>query len=183
LLEQAGLKFIVVVPSLPEPDEVFPKLPPTQQAEALAYFKARATAEDYPDDYILGADTIVAHDGRVFGKASDSDHARRMLGELSGSRHQVVTGVALLGPEGERLITSESTFVTMRKMTDQELDDYIRSGEWENKAGAYAIQETADRFVEKIEGSFSNVVGLPVELVIRMLHELKTHPDRHRADK
>ena len=96
-----------------------------------------------------------------------------MLRHLSGTRHAVITGVALLGPDGRQRIDSETTFVTMREMTDDEVEQYIASGEWIGKAGAYAIQETADRFVDKIEGSFSNVVGLPVELVGRMVAELQ----------
>ena len=86
-----------------------------------------------------------------------------MLGELSGTRHVVITGVALIGPGGHRRIASELTHVTMRELTPEERDGYVASEEWAGKAGAYAIQETADRFVEKVEGSFSNVVGLPLE--------------------
>ena len=93
----------------------------------------------------------------------------------------MVTGVALLGPDGQRLIASATTHVTMRQMTDQEIDAYVDSGEWEDKAGAYAIQETADRYIEAVEGSFTNVVGLPVELVLRMLHEMREHPQAHKV--
>ena len=92
-----------------------------------------------------------------------------MLETLSGSRHAVITGVALLGPGPRRLIASDTTHVTMRRMTDDEIQAYLDSGEWQGKAGAYAIQETADRFVTSVEGSFTNVVGLPMELVRRML--------------
>ena len=181
LLGEAGLKFIAVTPSITEPDDIFERLPPMQQAEALAYFKARAVAERFPRRYVLGADTIVAKGNRVFGKPVGQDEARQMLGELSGSRHRVITGVALLGPGGERLIASDVTFITLRAMTPRELDDYIASGEWQGKAGAYAIQETADRFVSAVEGSFTNVVGLPMELLDRMLHELRSHPSVHKV--
>ncbi|KKK82794.1 hypothetical protein LCGC14_2799860, partial [marine sediment metagenome] len=81
----------------------------------------------------------------------------------------VITGVALLGPGPRRLIASDTTHVTMRRITDDEIQAYLDSGEWQGKAGAYAIQETADRFVTSVEGSFTNVVGLPMELVRRML--------------
>ena len=96
-----------------------------------------------------------------------------MLRRLSGTRHVVITGVALLGPNGYRRIASESTFVTMRAMSDEEIVGYLDSGEWQGKAGAYAIQETADRFVDRIEGSLSNVVGLPMERIERMVAEIE----------
>jgi len=181
LLAEAGIPFVAVTPSLSEPDDILTKLPPLQQAEALAYFKARAVAEQMPGRYVLGADTIVAKGSEVLGKPSDEAAARRMLRELSGARHRVITGVALLGPGGERLIASDVTFITMRPMSPREIDGYIASGEWRGKAGAYAIQETADRFVAAVEGSFSNVVGLPLELVRRMLRELREHPEAHKA--
>lgn len=181
LLTEAGYRFLVAAPVLDEPDEVLGKLTPAQQAESLAYFKARTIGDLHPEAYVLGADTIVALGRRVLGKPSDAAEARQMLTSLGGTRHIVITGVALLGPNGERIIASDATYVTMRPMTSEELDQYIASGEWMGKAGAYAIQETADRFVTKVEGSFSNVVGLPVEMVQRMLRELEEHPEKHRV--
>lgn len=172
LLAEAGLQFQVVAPPLPEPNQQSEGLSPAEHAEALAYFKARAVADLHPDALVLGADTVVAAAGRLLGKADDPEQARAMLESLSGTRHQVITGVALLGPGGKRLITSDVTWVTMRKMTGQEIQAYVDSGEWVGKAGAYAIQMTADRYVEKLEGSFSNVVGLPMELVTRLLRVL-----------
>ncbi|MCD4825326.1 MAG: Maf family protein, partial [Phycisphaerae bacterium] len=86
--------------------------------------------------------------------------------------HAVITGVALLGPGDTRQIASETTYVTMRPMTDEEIDEYITSGEWRDKAGAYAIQETADQFIRTVDGSFSNVVGLPMELLGQMMTHL-----------
>ena len=104
-----------------------------------------------------------------------------MLESLSGTRHEVTTGVALLGPAGERLIASETTRVTMRRMTGSEIDGYVNSGEWRGKAGGYSLQETTDRFIRDINGSFSNVVGLPIELVTRMIDELRQRSEAHRA--
>ena len=176
---QAGYDFDVVDPPLGEPDQATEDLTPTQLAEALAYFKARAVSETHPGRRVLGADTVVATDAHVLGKPADAAEARRMLESVSGTRHAVITGVALLEAETQRLIASDVTHVTMREMTEQEIDDYVASGEWEGKAGAYAIQETADRFVDSIEGSFTNIVGLPMELVERMIHEL----DRHVGDQ
>ena len=181
LLAEAGIPFTVVAPMLAEPEDLFSRLPPMQQAEALAYFKARTVADQFPGRYVLGADTIVAKGNRVLGKPADQDQARAMLAELSGTRHRVITGVALLGPDGERLIASDVTFITLRAMSPQDIDGYIASQEWRGKAGAYAIQETADRFISAVEGSFSNVVGLPIELVERMIHELRARPEAHRV--
>jgi len=169
LLTEAGVAFEVVAPPIAEPAELPDDLAPAPMAEALAYFKARTVADMRPGACVLGADTVVAAGGKVLGKAGDRLDAERMLRELSGSRHAVITGVALLLPDGQRQIASETTHVTMRAMSEEEIDGYLASGEWVDKAGAYAIQETADRFVVKVEGSFSNVVGLPIELVGRMI--------------
>jgi len=181
LLAEAGYRFKVVDPPIHEPDETMSRLPPTQQAEALAYFKARAVAEGHPDVWVLAADTIVSLNDQILGKPADQADAQRMLEALSGSRHAVITGVALLGPQGQRLIASETSYVTMRKMSEEEIHSYLDSGEWLGKAGAYAIQETADRFIKKAEGSFTNVVGLPMELVAQMFEEMLKHPEAHKV--
>ncbi len=172
LLAEAGYDFEVVDPPIEEPTDLGPALMPTGRAEALAYFKARSVADFMPHAYVLGADTVVASAGaqaELLGKPADSIEAARMLRRLSGTRHEVITGVALLGPGGYRHISSDVTYVTIRPMTEGEIEAYVASGEWIDKAGAYAIQESADRFVEKVEGSFSNVVGLPMEMVGRMI--------------
>jgi len=180
LLREAGESFDVVAPPIPEPDHVPADLSPARQAESLAYFKARAVAERHEDACVLGADTVVAVADAVLQKPADQWDARGMLRRLSGTRHAVITGVALLGPGETRLIASDTTFVTMRRIDPDEIEGYVASGEWIGKAGAYAIQETGDRFVERVEGSFSNVVGLPMELIERMLGELRLHPGAHR---
>ncbi len=172
LLAGAGYDFEVVDPPMEEPTDMGSALTPAERAEALGYFKARSVADGMKDACVIGADTVVACAGEsavVLGKPADRAEAERMLRSLSGTRHQVITGVALLGPGDRRQIASAVTHVTMRPMTDAEIEAYIESGEWIGKAGAYAIQETADRFVDKVEGSFSNVVGLPIEMVIGMI--------------
>lgn len=179
LLERAGIAHRVVPPSIEEPAQSVLHLPPAGQAEALAYFKASAVAKEHPRALILGADTVVAVGQEVLGKPCDADDARRMLCTLSNTRHQVITGIALLKDAQTRLICSATTWVTMRPIADAEVADYVRSGEWEGKAGAYAIQETADRFVTAVEGAFDNVVGLPVELLQNMLAELRCHASAH----
>jgi len=181
LLAEAGYAFDAVDPPVGEPDHGCHLLPPRQQAESLAYFKARSVAERLPEAVVLGADTVVACAGRVLGKPSGPEEALDMLRRLSGRRHAVITGVALLGPGAIRLIASDVTHVTMRPITDEEIGAYVASQEWRGKAGAYAIQETADRFVREVEGSFSNVVGLPMELLARMMRELEAHGQSHKA--
>jgi len=168
-MRQAGLTCRVVHPPIHEPDDIDETLTPAGQAEALAYFKASAVRRLHADSVILGADTVVSIDREILGKADEPAQAAAMLARLSGTRHEVITGVALLGAGHWRMIASETTRVTMRTITPAELDGYVESGEWCGKAGAYAIQETGDRFVVKVDGSFSNVVGLPMELVTRML--------------
>ena len=183
LLREAGMAFETVVPPIHEPAEVDGKLPPVQQAEALAYFKARAVQQMRDRAFVLGADTIVlSARGHILGKPADAAEARSMLEALSNTTHDVITGVALLGPDHQRIIASEVTHVTMRRVGPGEIDEYIDSGEWKGKAGAYAIQETADRFIADLDGSFSNVVGLPMELVTRMLAELRRGREAHRTE-
>jgi len=139
-------------------------------------------ADQAPDACVLGADTLVSVAGKVMVKPQDDSDARRMLRELSGTRQEVITGVGMICPDNTRLISSETTRVTMREISEAEIDAYIASGEWKDKAGAYAIQDTADQFVTLVEGSFTNVVGLPMELVERMLRELHERPDAHRIN-
>ena len=169
LLAGAGVEFEVVPPPIDEPTGDCRRVGPVQQAEALAFFKAAAVHELHRDAWVLAADTIVALDGVILGKPDDEAGARGMLRTLSGTRHAVITGVALLSPGGTRRLAAAQTYVTMQAMSDAEIDEYIAGGEWVGKAGSYAIQESADRFVESVEGSFTNVVGLPMELVTRLL--------------
>jgi len=179
LLTEAGYRFRAVAPRLAEPAYIPPGVPPAHLAEALAYFKARSVAEVLPCEIVLGADTVVTREGRTFGKAADEAEARRMLRDLSGSRHTVTTGLALLAPAPaaqpppRRYVASDTTVIVMRELSDEEIDAYVASGEWRDKAGAYAIQETADAFVDHVEGSYTNVVGLPMELLERMLDKLR----------
>ena len=170
LLREAGIAFEVVAPKYEEPDARRGRFSPAEYAQAASYFKTRSVAEDYPDRLILGADTVVALEGRLFGKPADRDDARHMLSTLGGTTHQVITGVTLQAwRAGRRLIRHDITTVTMRDLTVAQLDAYLDSGQWQSKAGAYGIQDKADPFVERIQGSFSNVVGLPIEMLGDML--------------
>ena len=150
-------------------------------AERLAREKALAVFQGRPQDYVLGADTIVVVDDAILGKPRDAHDAARMLRLLSGRMHAVITGVCLVEAvaSGRRLVASEikaqtgseTTLVTMSDLSDDEIHDYIATGEPMDKAGAYAIQGVASRWIPRIEGDYSNVVGLPVPLVYAMLRE------------
>jgi len=169
LLREAGYDFETVEPSLDESAIRIPAdLSPAATAESLAYMKARNVAFMKPGRRILAADTVVSSHGRVIGKPADEQEAASMLRDLSSEPHKVITGVAILEKQDRRLIASEQTIVIMRPMSEEDILEYISTGEWRGKAGAYAIQETADRYIEKVDGSFSNVVGLPMELVEKM---------------
>ncbi len=180
LLTQAGYSFRIVTPPLQEPDDMGPGVPPHARAEALSYFKARSVLKLGARGIILAADTVVAHGDRVFGKPDGPDHARDILRRLAGTTHQVITGLTLIDTQSDvRVITHDRTRVTMRPMTARQLDRYIAGGSWKGKAGAYGIQDHADPFVQRIEGSFTNVVGLPMERLTALLTpqgELQPNP-------
>ncbi len=170
LLTEAGYRFRVIEPPISEPETMGADVPAVQQAEALSYFKARSIAPLIESEAILAADTIVSCDGQVFGKPIDRRDAHRILAALAGKPQEVITGVTLLSAKsGRRMIAHDVTTVWMRQLSEETLDRYLDSGEWTGKAGAYGIQDRADAFVERIEGSFTNVVGLPMELVASML--------------
>lgn len=129
-----------------------------------AYRKARGIAKQFPDALVLGADTLVYLGTTLFGKPANLADARAMLAQLQGHTHQVVTGVCLFHLRGHRCrIFAENTAVTFRPLSTVQIDDYLQRMNPLDKAGAYAIQEHGERIVEKISGSFSNVVGLPLE--------------------
>ena len=145
---------------------------PRDCAERLAREKALAVFRLRPRDFVLGADTVVVADGQMLGKPSDAEDAARMLRMLSGRTHEVITGVCLVGPELRISDTrSETTSVTMGEITDEDIRAYVANGEPMDKAGAYAIQGWASRWISRIEGDYFNVVGLPVCLVHEMLRE------------
>jgi septum formation protein len=168
LLRNAGITFEVQPANVPE--DPLPREAAKDCAERLARDKALAVAHRRPNDCVLGADTVVVVDGQILGKPADPADAERMLRLLSGREHQVITGVCLVA-DGKSFVTSETTLVTVNEITDQEIADYIATGEPMDKAGAYAIQGIASRWIPRIEGDYSNVVGLPVALVFRMLQK------------
>ncbi len=169
LLRNAGIAFEVQPADIPE--DPLPGESAKDCAERLAREKALAVALQRPHDIVLGADTVVVVDGQLLGKPSDAADAARMLRLLSGREHQVITGVCLVAG-GQPSVASETTLVTVSEITDQDIAGYVASGEPMDKAGAYAIQGLASRWIPRIEGDYSNVVGLPVVLVFRMLREI-----------
>jgi septum formation protein len=172
LLRQAGYRFDVVTPAFEEPRHKPPHLTPAQHVQAMAFFKAASVAEHYPDQLLLGADTVVSVGADLFGKPVDRADARRILSILTRRPHQVITGIALLAPAlDRRVIADDVTTVTLKPMSDAALEAYLDTNAWQGKAGAYGLQAGADAFVERIEGSYSNVIGLPMELLGRMLKQ------------
>ena len=134
--------------------------------------KARAGAAAHPDALVIGGDTEVVVEGRLLGKAADEGEARSHLQTLSGREHEVLGSLVLLGADGSERAGLASSSVTFRPVTDATLDLYIASGEWRDRAGAYAIQGLGSTLIERLEGDFSNVVGLPVGLLLELAPEL-----------
>ncbi|MGB2876368.1 MAG: Maf family protein [Gaiellaceae bacterium] len=161
ILDQLGIPFDVVVPEYDETRD---------DPVAHALGKARSVlgvAEDRP---VLGCDTEVICAGRVYGKPENEEDAESMLDSLSGKTHEVVSGLALITPAWEE-VHREVTRVTVRPLTPRDLAHYVASREWEGRAGAYAIQGLGASLVERIEGDYLNVVGLPGALLVRLLAE------------
>jgi len=184
LLRNVGISFVVQVADVDETP--LPGEGARDCAERLAREKALKVWRARPQDVVLGADTVVVVDGTILGKPADGDDAARMLRMLSGREHRVITGVCLVravvsgqgssskvkAPAREELKSaSETTVVTMSEISEREIRDYVATGEPMDKAGAYAIQGIASRWIPRIEGDYSNVVGLPVALVYRMLRK------------
>jgi len=168
LLRNAGIPFTVQPADIDETPRTGEA--PREYAERLAREKALAVWRLRPQDVVLGADTIVVVDEAILGKPANAGDAARMLRLLSGRVHRVITGVCVVGAvASEERIASETTLVTMNELSDEEIRDYIATGEPMDKAGAYAIQGMASRWIPRIEGDYSNVVGLPVALVHAML--------------
>ena len=171
LLCRAGYQFKLVYPPLEEPDR-HPRVDPASYAESLAFFKARSIADQHSTATILAADTITVLGDEIFGKPADRADADRILRALSGTVHSVITGVTLLHPRSERrLINHAVSRIRVRTLSAAMIDTYLNTGQWQGKAGAYGIQDEGDPFAERVDGSFSNVVGLPMELLASMFKE------------
>tara|TARA_B100000315_G_scaffold65404_1_gene59370 strand:- start:5354 stop:5944 length:591 start_codon:yes stop_codon:yes gene_type:complete len=171
LLRQIGIAPDHILPA--EIDETCLKNEqPRELVARLAAAKAAAIAKDHPDAFILAADTVVACGRRVMPKAETVADARAFLKLLSGRRHRVIGGLSIIAPDGASSARVVETAVTFKRLSEAELDFYLASGEWQDKAGAYAIQGLAARFVRSLNGSYSNVVGLPLFETSQMLSGL-----------
>ena len=168
ILEQLGVPFDVAAPQYEEHDP--PDADPVELVREHARGKARSVAAGAGDRPVLGVDTAVALDGRLFGKPSDAAAAERMLEELGGTTHAVVSGLCLVTP-GWELVEHDTTLVTFRSLTPRDLAANLAQREWEGRAGGYAIQGRGAALVERIEGDYLNVVGLPAALLVRVLAE------------
>jgi septum formation protein len=174
LLRNAAIPFTVQAANVDETP--LPGEAARDCAERLAREKALAVWRRRPREIVLGADTVVVVEKENLGKPLDADDAARMLRLLSGRQHQVITSVCLAREgrgetEPDIKVASETTIVTICEISEAEIREYVRSGEPMDKAGAYAIQGIASRWIPRIEGDYSNVVGLPIALVYRMLRE------------
>lgn len=169
LLEKLGLDFEVVVSKA---EEDLQEDDPVLLAEKLALKKARLVAGQQPEGLVIGADTVVALGGTILGKPKSKEEARKMLQLLSGKTHRVITGVALVeAPQGRARVDHEITQVSFRPLEPEEIEAYLQTGEPLDKAGAYGIQGLGGLLVERIEGCYSNVVGLPLTKLYLMLRE------------
>ena len=166
ILEQLRIPFEVVAPDYLEQD------PPDADPEELVGRHAEGKARSVHADgrITLGVDTTVVLGGRVYGKAADARDAARMLHELGGRTHTVFSGLCLLGA-GHDVVAHAATAVTFRRVSEETLAAYVASGEWEGRAGAYAIQGLGGRLIERIDGDYLNVVGLPAALLVSVLEE------------
>jgi septum formation protein len=172
LLKQAGLSFLVIPSSIDESE--FSHLPPEDYVKTLAESKATDISKKYPESWVIGADTIVLSDGHVLEKPKDKDDARAMLHQLSGTAHDVFTGYCICCEKESECITGVvKTTVYFKPLSDEEIEWYIHTDEPFDKAGAYAIQGLGTFLVQRINGSYTNVVGLPVCEIIEILIKKK----------
>jgi septum formation protein len=169
ILRDAGIPFVIRATDVPE--QRSPGEPAFDYVRRLAEEKACAVPIG-PGEVVLGADTVVVVDGQVLEKPRDAADAMRMLALLSGREHEVITGICLRS-EMRKIVDTATTRVWFVRLASDELEAYAASGEWMDKAGGYAIQGLASKLIDRIEGDYFNVVGLPVALVYRRLKEIK----------
>jgi len=170
LLSDAGYEFKVVAADINESSFLAEHLEPCEYAKKLALAKAKTVAAQYPDSLVIGADTIVDFNGQIIGKPTNAEDAERITRKLFSKTHKVITAIALVrSSDNTEIVKSDITEVYPKRMTNEQLTEHIKSESWRDKAGAYAIQENGDEFIEKIEGSLTNVMGLPMELLQQLL--------------
>ncbi len=170
LLTEAGYKFTVVQPDIDE--SAFPAkgIEACEYAERLALAKAKSVAEKYPDSLVIGADTVVDFQGQIIGKPANAKEAEQITKKLFSRPHKVITGIAIVRlSNGIELSESDTTTIYPKKLTTEQIARHIKSETWRDKAGAYSIKENGDEFIERIQGSLTNVMGLPMELLEQLL--------------
>ena len=173
LMADAGYKFEIVTPKVDESLFSSAGLAGREFAEKLALAKAQSVAPDFPDSVIIGADTIVDFNGQIIGKPADSSDAERITKMLFSAPHKVITALAFVRLKDElQTVQSDVTTVYPRQLTGEQIAGHIKGNSWRGKAGAYGIQESGDEFVEAVEGSITNVMGMPMELLATMLGQL-----------
>ena len=166
LLQKCGIPFTADAADLDE--TINPGNPLQEEIQALSFRKAEAVLKRHPDAIIIGSDTIVTIHGEVLGKPHDHEDAKRMLRELSGTTHEVITGLCILS-DRRNYQTVTVNQVSFFPLSEEEISSYVESGEADDKAGAYGIQGLAARYVKSIEGDFYSIMGLPVSLVYEEL--------------
>jgi len=170
LLAEAGYKFTVVRPDIDELAFPVEGIEACEYAERLALAKAKDVAQKHPDNLVIGADTVVDFEGQIIGKPTDAKDAEQITKKLFSKPHKVITGIAIVRlSDGIELSESDTTTVYPKRLTSEQIAEHVNSESWRDKAGAYAIKENGDEFVERIEGSLTNVMGLPMELLKRLL--------------
>jgi septum formation protein len=170
LLSKAGFVFNVIPSNIDESAFNTEGIPSIEHTRRLALAKAGAVAQRFPSQLVLGADTVVDFEGQIVGKPQDADDAERITRMLFSRPHKVITSVALVRIDDSlEIVETATTTVYPKKLTAEQIAEHIKKGDWRGKAGAYGIQETGDEFVEHIEGSFTNVIGLPMELLQDLL--------------
>ncbi|MHC4926905.1 MAG: Maf family protein [Planctomycetota bacterium] len=182
LLRKAGYCFEIVPSDVDESQFHEDGTGSQELAKILALAKAKEVAGRFPNALVIGSDTVVDLDGEIIGKPDDAEHAEQLTRRLFSQPHWVITGVALVCVEkGIEIVAADTTVVYPRQLTETQIADHITNGQWEGKAGAYGIQETGDEFVERIDGSFTNVMGLPMEMMGRLLEAQGVVPEQKRT--
>ena len=170
LLTQAGYRFTIVPPDIDESAFSTEAIAACEYAKRLALAKAENVAPKHPDCLVISADTIADYDGQIIGKPADAKEAEQITRKLFSAPHKVITGLAVVRLcDDTKLVRYDTTTVYPRKLTPEQIAEHIQSGSWQDKAGAYAIKEVGDEFIERIDGSLTNVMGLPMELLQRLL--------------
>jgi septum formation protein len=169
LLSLIGFKYEIYCPNVDE--SIFEGETPESICSRLSVSKAESAFAFFADDLIIAADTLVTIDNSIFGKPYNADEARTMLNTLNGREHKVITGLTIIF-KGKIITETESTIVWIRKLSEDDIEAYISTGEFRGKAGAYAVQGYASLFIERIDGDYFNVVGLPLQRLSRMLEKI-----------